>query len=206
LIDVNSIKVYYLNPDSFVARKKSMDEYLEKLGFKFERAPSNSSYELRQNRICEGFIKLTERAIANGEYPFLILEDDARLIDSLPEKITIPDEATLIYWGASTWECGGIKPKLAINCHNSEYYRLHHSLGCHAILIPDRLGADHFIKINQMAINASEYSDILFAVESANSVYLTPTEGPYFYQNDAHTEPITRFKWKDLIANGIVST
>jgi hypothetical protein len=190
--------VYYLNNSSFVDRQRMMDEFLTNLGFNFERIESNSQHNLRQTRINEGFIKLVHRAIENNIYPFLILEDDARLIKDLPAIISIPEEIKLIYWGCSLYECGGAKPKLAISEYNDNYYRLHNSLACHAIVIPHRIGAEYFIKINQEAIEQSQYSDVLFAVNSKNEIYLTPKDGPYVYQNDAHTEPITKFLWEDI--------
>jgi len=199
MIKVKDIPVYYLNPDFFDHRRKMMDEFLTDLGLNFERVPSNSTHELRQTRICEGFIKLAETAIKNNKYPFLILEDDARLIKDIPETITVPQEAKLIYWGISLWECGGSKPHLYISEYNEEYYRMHHSLGCHAILVPNKEGAEHFIKINKEAIEKGDYSDIYFAIDSGKELYLTPKDGPYFYQNDAHTEPITKFLWKDIL-------
>jgi len=198
MIKVKDIPVYYLNPDFFDHRRKLMDEFLTNLNFNFERVSSDSTHELRQTRICEGFIKVAERGIKNNIYPFLILEDDARLIKNLPETIVIPKEAKLIYWGISLWECGGVKPPLSIADYNNEYYRLYHSLGCHAILIPHKEGAEHFIKINKESIVKSDYSDIWFAVDSGNELYLTPKDGPYIYQNDAHTEPITKFLWDNL--------
>lgn len=198
MIKVKDIPVFYLNPDFFDQRRKMMDEFLTNLNLNFERVPSNSSHALRQTRICEGFVKVAERGIEKGVYPFLILEDDARLIKDLPETITIPQEAKFIYWGVSLWECGGVKPPLGISDYNDEYYRLHHSLGCHAILIPNKEGADHFIKINKESIEKLDYSDVWFAVDSGKELYLTPKDGPYIYQNDAHTQPITKFLWKDI--------
>ena len=191
------IPVYYLNPDFFPERRIAMEKFLDELKLKWERVPSNSNASLRQIRINEGFIKLAERAIENNKYPFLVLEDDARLISSLPEELDIPVDAKFIYLGVSLWECGGIKPKLKITEYNNEYYRLYHSLGCHAIIVPNKSSAEHSINIQQIAINKKDYSDIYFAIDSGEQVYLTPREGPYFYQNDAHTAPITNFLWKD---------
>lgn len=196
---VKDLQVYYLNPDSFKERRKSLEEYLDSIGLKFERIPSNSTANLRQVRIDEGFIKLAERAIENNVYPFLVLEDDARLITPLPEDITIPEDCMFIYWGISTWECGGLKSKLYITNYNDEYYRMYHSLGCHAIIVPNKNSAEHFIAINQKAIEKKDFSDIYFAVDSGKEVYLTPKDGPYFYQHDGHTMPITKFLWKDKL-------
>lgn len=196
-VNVKNIPIYYLNPDIFPYRKVAMEKFLTELGMYYERIPSNSTAELRHIRINEGFIKLAERAIERNVYPFLSIEDDASLVKPLPETITIPDDAKLIYWGISLWECGGIKPPLRISEYSNEYYRMYHSLGCHAILIPNRESAQHFIDIQKKAIEMNDYSDIYFALDSGKEVYITPKDGPYIYQNDAHTEPITKFLWKD---------
>jgi len=198
MIKVKNIPVYYLNPDSFQDRRKMMDEFLTNLNLNFERVPSNSTNPIRQIRISEGFIKAVDLGIKRNNYPFLILEDDARLIKELPETINICKEVKLIYWGASTWECGGMKPNLSISEYNDDYYRLYGSLGCHAILIINKEAADHFIDINKKAIEKGEHCDIYFAIESQKELYVTPKDGPYFYQNDAHTEPITKFLWNEL--------
>jgi hypothetical protein len=204
MIEVKSIKVYYMNPDTFTQRRSKMDELLTKLGFQFERIPSNSSHELRQTRMCEGYIKLAETAIGRGCFPFLILDDDATPIEELPASISIPVDSRFIYLGASTWECGGIKKPLVLTEYNDFYYRVKHSLSSHAILVPTKESAEHFIKVIKTAIEKSEFNDIILAIDSEEEIYLTPKDGPYFYQNDAHTEPITKFKWKDLINEGSI--
>jgi hypothetical protein len=198
VVNFKDIPVYYINPDFFEDRRKKMDQYLNTLGLEYERIPSNSTQHLRENRINEGQIELLHRAIEKDKYPFLILEDDVRLIGDLPETIEIPKGIKLIYLGASTWECGGAKPKLKIVDYNKEYYRLYHSLGTHAILVPSKESAEYFIDIAKKAIRENMYSDISLAIDSAKQVFLTPKNGPYFYQNDAHTAPITKFLWKDL--------
>jgi hypothetical protein len=197
MIDLKSIKTYYLNADTFTDRRARMDSFLTNLGFRFERVGSSSSHQSRAVKIAEGLCHLVRVAVQSAEYPFLILEDDAEIIKDLPAHIEIPEDAVLIYLGASLWNCGGIKPDLKLSDRPDSYYRLHHSLATHAILVPNEESAKHFIKILSNAIDTGEHTDILFAVESANSVYLTPKDGPYFYQNDPHTRPITEFQWLD---------
>lgn len=198
VVNFKDIPVYYINPDFFEDRRKKMDQYLNTLGLEYERIPSNSTQTLRENRINEGQIELLYRAIEKDKYPFLILEDDTRLIGDLPETIDIPKNIKLIYLGASIWECGGIKPNLKIVNYDKNYYRLFHSLGTHAILVPSKESAEYFIDIAKKAIRENMYSDICLAVDSARNVFLTPKDGLYFYQNDPHTASITRFLWKDL--------
>lgn len=199
VIKTKDIPVYYLNPDFFQERRKKMDAYMDHLGFKYERVPSNSKAELRQVRINEGLIKLVNTAILNNDFPFLILEDDARLIKDLPDEMTIPEEASIIYIGGSLYECGGKKGPVKIKEHDDNYYRLYNSLATHAIIIANKSGADFFIERQLEAIKNNDYSDIYLAISSNNHLFLTPKNGPYFYQDDAHTKPITHFLWKDLL-------
>jgi hypothetical protein len=199
VIKTKDIPVYYLNPDFFQERRKKMEIYLDEIGLNYERVPSNSNSQLRQVRINEGLVKLVNTAIINNQYPFLILEDDARLVKDLPEEITIPEEASIIYMGGSLYECGGKKGPVKIKEYDDDYYRLYNSLGTHSILIANRQGADFFIDRQLEATKNNDYSDIYLAIASNNHLILTPKDGPYFYQNDAHTEPITRFLWKDLL-------
>jgi hypothetical protein len=196
-IKFKDILVYYLNPDFFEYRRNQMDIYLKNLGFNYERVASTSEDEIRHVRISEGFVKLISNAIEKNVYPFLILEDDARLITSFPEQITIPEEASIIYFGCSLYECGGLKGSVKIEEYNDDYYRLYNSLGCHAILITNKTGAELFLEKQKEAINRKDHGDIYLAVASNKHLILTPKDGPYFYQNDAHTEPITKFLWKD---------
>jgi hypothetical protein len=199
VIKTKDIPVYYLNPDFFEERRKKMDIYLNEIGLKYERVPSNSKAELRQVRINEGLIKVVNTAILNNSFPFLILEDDARLTKDLPEEMIIPEESSIIYIGCSLYECGGKKGNVKIKDYDDNYYRLYNSLGTHAIIITSKAGADFFIKKQVEAIENNDYSDIYLAVSSNEHLILTPKDGPYFYQNDAHTEPITRFLWEDLL-------
>jgi hypothetical protein len=201
VVKTKDIPVYYLNPDFFEERKKQMDEFLDQLGFKYERSPSNSGHAIRQNRINEGFTNLVIRAMEKDEYPFLILEDDARLIKPLPQYVDIPPEAMLIYYGCSLYECGYPKQPLRIEEYNQQYYRLYNSLGCHAILVINQEAAEFFIKKQLEASDNNQYSDIHLAVSTNDHLFLTPKDGPYFYQNDAHTEPITKFLWEDVKQN-----
>lgn len=200
MLEIKDIPVYYLNPDFFPDRKNRMEKYLATLPFtNYQRVASNSGQQLRQNRINEGFIALCNKALEDGCKYFLILEDDATVVTGFPTSISLPEQAKLIYWGASLYETGGDKPLVKIQKYNEEYYRLIGSLSCHAILIPSVDSAHYFINVQKKAIAKNEYSDMVLAKDSVKEIFLTPKEGPYIYQNDAHTAPITNFLWKDKI-------
>ena len=132
--------------------------------------------------------------------PILILEDDCCPTEWFKTELNVPDDADVVHIGTSGW---GVKDgrsewnNLSISKYNDDYYRLYNSLGCHAILITNKTGAELFLEKQKEAINRKDHGDIYLAVASNKHLILTPKDGPYFYQNDAHTEPITKFLWKD---------
>lgn len=196
-VKTKDIMVYYLNPDSFHERRETMEKRLTELDLNYERSPSNSPSEHRHIRINDGLISLCLEGMHKGIYPFLILEDDALNVNPLPEKFNMPDEARLIYWGASIYNCGGKKKNLYIEDYDKDYYRLYHSLGTHAVLIPNKESGTYFINKNFTANGNNDFSDIYLAMDQENEIVLTPKDGVYFCQADKHTRPVTDFSWKD---------
>lgn len=199
IIKTLDIPVYYLNPDSpiFASKRSNMENLLSSIGFKYFRFPSNYESDTRIVRVCIGQLNLIQFAISKNIFPFLFLEDDVALnVNSLPETIEIPSESNIIYWGASTYRCGSTD-SLKIKYYNQNYYKIENSLSTHAFLIPSVNSAKYFISILQSAIESSSFQDIMLATDSKNQIFLTPVDGPYFYQTDSHTQPITKFLWSD---------
>ena len=197
-IHTKDIFVYYLNPDSdaFVYRRKPLENILDTLGFKYERHV-DMSHGVRHVKIAGGHRNIVEAAIKRGIFPFLILEDDVRLNTELPSCINIPENANIIYWGASTYG-SGIEGELSIEEYDEDYYRIYRSLGGHALLIPSLKSAEYYLSILEESITKMQHLDIILAVSSNQNIFLTPKDGPYFYQNEPHTKPITKFLWKDI--------
>jgi hypothetical protein len=200
-IKFEEIFAYYLNRDIFIERRGNMENMLLKLKMNYERIPSNTVLEPRQNGMSVDLMTLIKTAINNDKYPFIIFEDDASIIDIVPEVIDIPEEADLIYLGGSLYNCGGKKLDLRITDYNDEYYRILSSLGGHAIVVPHRKGADIILKAFSKSLENNEYTDLGLAIASEKYLFLTPKNGMYFYQNDAHTIPVTNFKWNDVKSN-----
>ena len=203
-IEFKNIPIYYINPDKYVERRDRMEDFLPTITCSHERIPSNDDNSLVCVRINKGLNKACKRGIEIDVYPFIILEDDATLIEELPEFINIPKEGMFIYLGASKYECGGLKPSMWLEEHNEEYYRIKHSLGTHARLILNKESALHYIEVNDKASEKNDYSDIYFAIDSGKELYMTPKDGPYFYQNDGHNEYITKFLWENVLDKYLV--
>lgn len=201
MIDLRSIKTYYLNPDSFLARRNTIEAVLNNLNMNYERWPSVTHLSSKQNNYSFGSIGMVEKAISNNEYPFLLLDDDVDAIVDFPEKIYVPEECDILYLGASLYECAGRKPPLKLEDFDPNYYRIYYPLSSHALLIMKKSAAEKTIEILKKSLEDGEFSDINMAMESDNLVYLTPKDGPYFYQTDAHTSLVTKFLWKDIASS-----
>jgi hypothetical protein len=72
-------------------------------------------------------------------------------------------------------------------------------LSTHAILLIDKNAANNYINLANEAIEKKQFLDLHLAKKSENLVFITPKDGPYFYQSDKHTQPITQFLWEEML-------
>jgi hypothetical protein len=194
-IKFKDIHFYYLNYEGYTDRRIEMDNMLDSWGVTYSRISNDIDLPLRQNRIAVGHIKLLEQAIANNNFPFIIMDDDIKFT-TIPENINIPNNADLIFLGGSLYNCGGIKPDMYITDYNDNFYRVYYMLGLTPTLVPNLKSAEFLLKTIQYSLQIGEFLDIIIAMSSKEYIYLTPKDGLYFYQNN-YNEPITNFLWKD---------
>jgi hypothetical protein len=195
-LNFKEIKFFYLNHVEYTDRKIKMDSFISELGLTATRIVNDSTLPLRQDRISIGFIKILNAVIEKNTFPSIICEDDIALIANFPTKINIPQNATIILLGGSTYESGGIKPKIHITNYDDNFYRVYHMLSSHAVLIPNLKSANFFLDILNSSLKTSEFHDVNLAMKSSEMLYLTPKNGPYFYQ-DNYNDQVTKFLWKD---------
>jgi hypothetical protein len=192
------ILFYYLNWEGYTGRRKEMERLIKIWGIKAIRIHNPTDPDpLRQNRICRGNIKTIQLILENNIFPCIIIDDDVQLITSIPETIELNNNADFILLGGSSYNCGGIKPNMYICDYDSIYYRVYYMLGLHAILIPNRKSASIFLELLNESLKLNEFLDIVITMQSKTLLFLTPKDGPYFYQNN-YNEPFTRFLWKDV--------
>lgn len=196
VINFKDIHFYYLNYEGYADRRVVMDNMLNNWGVNYDRIPNNVDLPLRQNRITVGHIKLLEQAITNNIFPFVVMDDDIKPINDFPKDINIPNEADIIFLGGSLYNCGGIKPDMYITQHGDDFYRVYYMLGLTPSLIPSLKSAQLLLKFLQDSLQTGEFCDIIITMHSKEYIYLTPKNGPYFYQNN-YNEPVTKFLWKD---------
>ena len=196
-IDTNKIPFYYLNYEGYVDRNIHMIELIKKLNINGIRVSNNAEDELRQNRIAIGFIKLLELAISNNQFPFISMDDDINPIKELPTQLNIPEEADLVFLGGSLYDTGGYKPNMYIEDFNDQYYRSYYMLSLHSMIIPNIKSARFLIDSVKESLKNGQFLDVDITMRSKDLIFLTPKDGPYFYQNN-YNESVTRFLWKDV--------
>jgi hypothetical protein len=188
---------YYLNYEGYTHRKEKIEALFNKLNLEYYRIFNDIKLDLRQDRICFGQIKLISTAIEKNKFPFISIDDDMELIKELPEIINIPDGCDFIFLGGSLYNCGGLKPNMYIESFNENFYRVYYMLSLTPCLIPNIKSAKLMMKFLIDSLYKSEFCDVSITMESKETVYLTPKNGPYFYQ-DNYNESVTRFLWEDI--------
>ena len=196
-MEINSkdITVYSLNPDVYSDRTFYIQE-LRDLGlFKaVERVVFNYKMKERLRTIITAHIYALIKAFDSNAFPLLLLEDDARLMKEFPKSMNIPNEASLVYLGGSTYN-SGVTPNVYIQNYNSEYYRVYYMLCAHAILVMNKQACKLIIDRYVHAIFNGIFNDQSLGLASKDNVFLTPKDGMYFYQKGV--ENVTKFEWKN---------
>lgn len=196
-IKFKDIPFYYLNYEGYPDRKDKIEKLFSSLDLQYHRIPNNIKLDLRQDRISFGHIKLLMTAIEKNIFPFILMDDDINLIGSMPDSITIPDEADLIFLGGSLYDCGGIKPNMYIEEYNDIFYRSYYMLSLTPTLIPSLKSAKLMLDFLSNSLLNSQFCDVSITMKSKDLIYLTPKNGPYFYQ-DNYNEQVTKFLWEEI--------
>lgn len=197
LIKIKDTPFYYLNFEGYTDRRNKMENFVSSLGINALRISNSHQSELRQDRIAFGSIKLLSTAIEINKYPFITMDDDVALIKDLPEYISIPNDSSIILLGGSLYETGGYKPNMYLEDYDENYYRVFYMLSMHTMIIPSYQMASFLLESIKDSLNKSQFLDVDLSLRSKDILYLTPKDGPYFYQ-DNYNEGVTKFLWKEV--------
>jgi hypothetical protein len=198
----SDLNIIYINSEksSFSGKRESMEKKLTSLGLPYQRLGIPEQEGLSTINIVNAAHRdATKLAVEKDLFPILTLEDDVELLYEFPFELEINKDAKLIYLGLSSYNAG--HGKLELKRHNEDYYRVKNSLSAHAIIIPNKDSAKFYIDIMNRAIQKNNWNDKELAFESHKELFLTPKNGPIFFQTDAHTRPITNIKIEDYISN-----
>ncbi len=195
---LSNLQISYISSQSALhkGRIERMEEMLKEIGLKYSRFVSKENSDHTRNIVSRAHRDSCIQASVSNSFPFLLLEDDAKLAIDFPKDLEVCQEADLIYLGLSSYNSG--QGNLKVEDYNEDYYRVFNSLAAHAILIPNIKSAELYIKICEEALSDSNWHDKVLAKYSHDKLFLTPKNGPIFYQFDSHTQPVTKIKAKDF--------
>lgn len=111
-LGIKDISAVYINPDRFIERQRKIEGWIHDIGLNnVTRVAYNSSFSDRAITMNHAHKYALECTLNNERLidkikdfsfpstPFILFEDDACPMQSLPEYFDIPEEADLIYLG-----------------------------------------------------------------------------------------------------------
>jgi GR25 family glycosyltransferase involved in LPS biosynthesis len=185
-IDIKNIPVYYINLDSKVERKESIEMMLKNAGFNNIIRYSGSLSHHPSVGCALSHQSLLSFLLEEGiETPFLILEDDAMISKDFSPILDIPDNSDAVYLGLTTsgrmWNYTVLD--MVANKVNDEYYQIYNMLAAHAILYTNIDYVRFLSKAIKLAIELEGHQDIVRATTMKYfNVYAK--NNPIFFQND----------------------
>jgi hypothetical protein len=139
--------------------------------------------------------------------PFVIIEDDVSFYRKIPETITIPEDADLLYIGISM--CGGFnntdQKKIFAEDVNDDLVRIYNMLSCHGIIICSPSGAVAFQRCMVEAYFKNMYWDLPVShIQPYYNVYAL--KKPLLYQDKEYNgcENVTKFELKEYYKPNII--
>ena len=196
-IKIKDLPFYYMSCEARKSRLVKLQKLIDDLDVKSEMFFNTSNLPLRQSRISCGAIKLLDLIIEKNIFPCITIDDDVQLITDIPETLPIPDTSCVIVLGGSLHNTGKTPPNVYLKEYYDTYYRLYQGLSYHSMIIPKKTEAEVLKIFVDDSFRKNCALDRVFAHESDKFVFLTPKDGPYFYQ-DNYNEHVTRFLWKNV--------
>jgi hypothetical protein len=166
-IDLTELQTYYINLPQHTSKREKIEALLTGLSFKKVQRLDGSIYP--ENPVA-GCSRAHYHSLDPENVPFLLLEDDAFLLDKNWNGgiINVPDDADAVYLGNSTWG--------RMNGHNGEFIqydyvddypgllRVYNMLATHSILY---LSEEYTSLIKRIAYHTGyvieNYNDVAFA-------------------------------------------
>ena len=137
------IDIYYLTVDSKSRRSKHFRSIFKDYKVTEVLSLTDKSLSKEQSGAI-GWCRLIDTALQKTPFkPFLLLEDDVSIKNSLPESITIPEDSDWVYIGISSL---GVRKRriMDIICGESideDYLRVYNMLSTHGVIINSPRGA-----------------------------------------------------------------
>lgn len=193
-LDLREIPVHYINLDSDIEKKESVENALAELNFKnFNRFSAirgtNNSSKREDGTWSHDSIAAQGCAASHAALlkeltpPFIILEDDC-LPKSFSPILEFPDDADCIYLGISDWgrAFGQSGPFVHFKPINETMAKIYNMLSTHAMLFLNQEYQNMCRRIAENAVEIANHLDIGYAeIHRYFNVY-APID-PLFFQS-----------------------
>ncbi len=209
-------KIYFINLPEHKEREINFRQRMLEHGFDenmLERIEGIRIEGIPQDDVYIGCfhsqLKTLKKAASSGEFPFMILEDDAE-INYIPDSIEVPQNSDVVYVGISSW---GFSPspdgnlaefnRIITDRVSSDVVKIFNMLSSHAILYTNKEYVDSLIEDLENNLNGNQQRssssdvplkyyggnllpcDIIMANKQYhNNAYAL--RNPIFYQGDKH--------------------
>ena len=182
-LDLRDIPVYYINLDSAVDRRKSMEEMTKNLGFKNVTRVSAIKHPGGNKGGCSASHQLV---MSLYKPPFIVLEDDCVVKDFTPE-VEIPEDADAFYLGISSWgRAAGLSGPYVRweKVGDPNLLRVYNMLGTHAILYLSDKYSSACKDIAEVQHQKNDYIDVGYA-EVHHNYNIYTFDNPMFCQSSS---------------------
>jgi GR25 family glycosyltransferase involved in LPS biosynthesis len=197
IIDIPSVKTFYVNMDNRVDRRDQTEKLLSNLNFNNYQRYSAKTGKNAIEGCALSHIDILRSNKNNS--PFLILEDDVATGNGYSQNIEVPDDVDAIYLGYSMWGYDAERAKKFSRMENTtsfkkvtnNIYKISNMLSTHAIMYCSERYSNAVADIIETIWNQEEWhcDYACSLIQEEFNVY-APVH-PYFFQYDYWTMPWT---------------
>lgn len=197
IIDMSSIKTFYINVDEKVERKNQTEKLLCNLNYKnYERYSAKTGKNAIEG-CAQSHIDILRSH--KSKTPFLILEDDVTIGKGYQQTIEIPEDTDAVYLGYSMWGYDAERAKKFSKMDNTtkfekvtnHLYKISNMLSTHAIMYCSEKYCNAVADIMENVWkNQQWHCDYACALIQEKFNVYAPSN-PFFFQNDYWTMPWT---------------
>lgn len=204
IIDIPSIKTFYVNMDNRVDRKDQTEKLLSNLNFNNYKRYSAKTGKNAIEGCALSHIDILRSNKNNS--PFLILEDDVATGNGYNQNIEVPDDVDAIYLGYSMWGYDADRAKKFSRMDNTtsfkkitnNIYKISNMLSTHAIMYCSERYSNAVADImEQILIKENWHCDYAVSLIQNDFNVYAPSK-PYFVQSDYWTFPWTSVGLNDF--------
>lgn len=210
-IELHKIKYYFLTCDVNNPRGKHITEHFKQFNpvevnpiMKIPRYKSGSS----------GFLRMIDAGLKDQKrdepfQPYIMLEDDAAMVNTMPEFIEVPDDTDILYIGLTKYAMEGKRTRHLAIYHTTvdgfdNVYRIYNILASHGIMVCSARGASAMEKAEYDShINNRPWDIPLAYMHPFYNVYALKNPLVYQYQKVGGHERATKITFDTLDKNAL---